>query len=270
MEMPNYAEIWAYYRRLNAGKNQYQNPKSAKSYDLSQKIWLDGYKRAEEFPFTQRDTVLDIGCGPGVLAIPLAPKVKTVTVVEPSKAMLDIVQEHCIEKNIQNIIPIHSTWEEFFPGGQEKFDYVIASYSLMMEDLREAILKMNQLATKRVYLFWFCGTTSWEQITLDLLPKIKGTLPGCHPKTDIIYGILCQLGISADVKHLEGTSFDREFFTKEDAIQDLRKRVGIDSGEYDTILETYLKESDIYQKEDEKWFYRDQTKYVCISWKPKK
>lgn len=269
MELPQYSEIWEKTRKQQARKNQYHNPNSAKAYDTSSRIWADGFARAAQLPFEEGDTVLDIGSGPGILAIPLAQKVKTVTVVEPSAAMLDLLQAHCREFGIHNITVNHCDWEAIDADTFPKHDYVIASYSLMMENLKDALAKMDALAKKQVYLYWFSGMTTWEKITSDLMPRIHGRAAVLHPKADVIYGILCQLGISANVIHLEGTSFDREFADKEGAMQDLRKRLNVGPGEQDALLEAYLQESGVYQQLENKWVYRDQTNYVCICWKPK-
>ena len=66
MSNPDYAKIWSdSYISRKTPDNQYEKEEEARRYDLSEKIWEDGYKRACEFSFEKTDTVLDIGCGPG-------------------------------------------------------------------------------------------------------------------------------------------------------------------------------------------------------------
>ena len=46
-------------------------------------------------------TVLDIGAGPGTLAIPLAKQSQTVTVVEPSGVMLEYLQQEAKKEKLK-------------------------------------------------------------------------------------------------------------------------------------------------------------------------
>lgn len=268
MRTPNYAKLWSDSFQNGAGTmKQYQAEDSARAYDSSHKIWEDGYRRAAELPFKNTDTVLDIGCGPGVLAIPLASRVRSVMMLDPSRAMLDLAEAHARTQGLTNLVSLHETWEDADPARLGKVDYAIASYSLAMPDLRAAIGKMNAVARKGVYLYWFNGLTTWEKITADLRPVIYGEAAPGRPKSDIIYGLLSQMGISADVRDLEGTAFDKEFSDRRAALMDLRKRLKLDTDRFDPVLNEYLDHSGIYRPENGKWYYRDQTKYVCLSWK---
>ena len=47
--------------------------------------------------------VLDIGSGPGILALPMAKRVREVTVVEPSAAMRNLLKAHMEEEGVTNI-----------------------------------------------------------------------------------------------------------------------------------------------------------------------
>lgn len=268
MKMPDYAKLWSDSFLDGAGTmHQYQAEASAKAYDSSRKIWEDGFRRAADLPFTQADTVLDIGCGPGVLAIPLAMKVRSVIMLDPSRAMLDLAEAHAEARGITNLTSVNESWEEADLSGLGQVDYVIASYSLAMPDLQSAIAKMNAVARKGVYLYWFNGVTTWEKITADLRPLIYGDVSPARPKSDVIYGLLSQMGISADVKDLAGTAFDKEFPNRTAALMDLRRRLKLDTNRFDPILNDYLDGAGIYVPENGKWYYRDKTKYVCLSWK---
>jgi 16S rRNA A1518/A1519 N6-dimethyltransferase RsmA/KsgA/DIM1 with predicted DNA glycosylase/AP lyase activity len=44
--------------------------------------------------------VPDIGAGPGTLAIPLAPRVKEITAVEPGAGMVSILQERAAREDM--------------------------------------------------------------------------------------------------------------------------------------------------------------------------
>ena len=54
---------------------------------------------------TKNDTVLEIGCGEGILSKPLAKKIRHLTIVELDKVCIDTTQETC--KDLDNITYIH-------------------------------------------------------------------------------------------------------------------------------------------------------------------
>lgn len=266
MAVPNYAQLWerAIRGKTNTGNQYKDKPETARAYDRSVSIWSDGRQRAKALPFELSDTVLDIGSGPGVLAIPLAHRVKAVTVVEPSETMLELLQEHCTDENINNIEAINGNWEDVNTNSLPEHDYVIASYCLAMPDIRTALKAMDEAARKKVFLYWFCGLASWEKLMVDLYPVVHGKPFFPSPKSDILYGVLCQLGISAQVRHLKGTSFDRVFADTDAALADLRGRLRLDTNKYDEKLRQYIAEN--YYPNGSKWIFRDETNYVEISW----
>ena len=51
----------------------------------------------------KEDTVLDLGCGNGIITIPIAKEVKSVTAVDLSDKMLEILNKKAKEENINNI-----------------------------------------------------------------------------------------------------------------------------------------------------------------------
>ena len=100
--------------------------------------------------------VLDIGAGPGTLAVPLARRGCKVTVVEPSPMMVSALREYQASEQVEDIRIIEKRWEDVTIeelGGP--FDIVIASYSLSMVDIGEAVRKMDTVCSGTVYLFWF-------------------------------------------------------------------------------------------------------------------
>lgn len=263
----DYGKLWAnqFDLRPESG-NIYSERKRAESYDSSALVWEDGEKRAALFGFGADCTVLDIGCGPGILSIPLSGRVKSITALDPSGSMLDILKAHIKEKGIKNIKTVESRWEDAAPWLIGKHDYVIASYSLMMRDIVPALIKMNDTARKEVVLFWFTGVPSWERILIDFYPMVYGKeyFPG--PKTDLLYGALSQLGLSPKIEPLSDTSFCHRFSCRDDIIQSLRARLGVQTNEFDSLFEASL--GKYFRSGDGGYYFNDKTRYVKISWKP--
>jgi SAM-dependent methyltransferase len=148
--------------------------------------------------------VLDIGTGPGTLAIPLAPLVKEVTAIEPGEGMVSILNEHARKKKITNITTVRKRWEDIDISRDlcGQYDVVIASLSLTMYDIQESLEKMNAASRDYVYLFWFVDMPFWERMYADLWEPLHKSRYYPGPKADCLFNVLYQRGIHANVQML--------------------------------------------------------------------
>jgi ubiquinone/menaquinone biosynthesis C-methylase UbiE len=265
--MPNYQKLYneAVRRRLDR-KNQYLNRDAAAAYDSSQDIWDDGLERAARFPVNADDMILDIGSGPGILALPLAQRVRMVTAVEPSAWMTRFLAAHQKERRLSNIRIINKKLEDTDETEMGQPDVSIMSYSLFMEDLKGAFSLINRITKRKVYLYWFCGLCSWEKILMDVYPAVYSRQYHPMPKSDLVYGILSDMGISADIKTLTHTAFDRVYAHLDQAITNMRFRLGMDLSDksHDALFRSYIEAH--YLRRDDSYVYKDHTRYVEISW----
>jgi len=240
----------------------------AERYDRSETIRQDGKIRVDALEIDPSWLVLDIGAGPGTLALPLAQRAKRVTAVEPSSAMVGRLKRHIDEEGITNIRVISSPWEDLSDEDVGRHDLVIASYSLLFLDIREALLKMDRLAKREVQLYWFAGVPSWERVRSDLYPKIYGREYVSSPMCDVLYNLLYSLGIYPDIQVLGGTSFPKVYESMEDGISNIRESLGLSDREHDGVIREYLEGR--VRQEGSKMMLEDDTTYVKISWKPKR
>ena len=98
-------------------------------------------------------TVLDIGCGPGTLAIPLAQKAKSVTALDISSEMLKRLKINAEKSGLNNIQYLNSSWQDAFANGQVgSHDVVVASRSLMSGDMKEALSHIIAITGQAAYL----------------------------------------------------------------------------------------------------------------------
>jgi len=96
-------------------------------------------------------SVLDVGAGTGRLSVPIAKMVRHVTAVDQSRGMLDCLQENIAKEGLANVTCLQKRWEQVQLGVDiEPHDVVIASHSLGMFDLQEAVAKMDAAAKRRV------------------------------------------------------------------------------------------------------------------------
>ncbi|HTO98089.1 MAG TPA: class I SAM-dependent methyltransferase [Myxococcales bacterium] len=139
-------------------------------------------------------SVLDVGCGSGALALPLARKVRSVIALDFSPRMLDILRGRCVEQGLGNVQTVLGAWEDDWEKlGIGACDLALASRSLIVEDLRGALLKLHRAARRQVILTQPVGTGPID-------PRIFAAAGRTHVSgPDYLYplNMLRQLGIRA-------------------------------------------------------------------------
>ena len=218
-------------------------------------------------PVTPGSRVLDIGAGTGAIAIPLALRAAAVTAVEPAQAMRDVMERAVREAGIDNITVVGRHWEEtdLQRDLDAPYDIVFASFSLGMPNLKEAIKKMNEVCSGTVAVFHFAGLPYWEQIMLEIWPRLHGVpyFPG--PKADVIFNLLYRMGIYPNVS----VSSDEHRLIVPDldaGVDALRGRLLVGTPEQEDILREYLAARLV--REDGGLVLRHRVHRACIRWEP--
>jgi predicted RNA methylase len=190
---------------------------------------------------TPESRVLDIGAGPGTLAIPFAQRVANVTVVEPAEGMLSVLREKMAEEGVENIDVVQKRWEDVdvVEDLDPPYDVVIASFSLGMPDIRAAIEKMIETASSRIYLYHFAGETHWDLNSRDLWPRLHGREYQPGPKSDVLYNVLYQMGIYPHVRTFRLRHTQR-FASMEEAMEHFRHQYRISTAEQEAIVREHL------------------------------
>jgi SAM-dependent methyltransferase len=247
---PDWNEIWKKRQNLHElskvsddPTHNWNNRENAERYDLNShneyddrvKITLAG------LDIGKNSRVLDIGSGPGTLAIPLSPLVKEITAVEPGAGMVEILRKHADREGLRNITCMQKTWEEIDLSLDlpTPFDIVIASLSLTMYDIREALQKMDAVSSGSVHLFWFVDMPFWERMYADLWEPLHGSPYHAGPKTDCLFGVLYQMGIYPDVTMLPLTK-EYRFGSREEMFGFFRKRFGARTPREQKVVDEYV------------------------------
>jgi len=181
-------------------------------------------------------TVLDVGCGTGALAVPLAGLVRSVTAMDFAQAMLDQLQREALSLGIGNIRPLHLGWEDDWPSaGVTPHDVALASRSLVVEDLEGSMRKLDAHARRRVCIGAPVGPGPFDRHALAAVGRSFQQ----RPDYLYVYNLLHQMGIYAQVKVIE-VDDEWTFTSPEEALGFYRMRIpGLDPGE-DLRLRAYL------------------------------
>lgn len=243
----------------------------------ARKFWemakKNDYERSKKIisslPVTAKSKVLDIGAGPGTLAIPLCKIARHVTAVEPSKGMLEVLQENIIEQECSNITCVEKKWEEVDIENdlEGPYDIIIASFSLAMPDIRKAIENMEAACSGDIYLYWFAGDRPWDPYARDIWPLMYDKEYYPIPKCDILYNTLYQMSI---YPNMESFSLEQKdiFPSIEKAVDHFSGHLGIKSVEEKEFLGRYLEKE--LEKENDNFVHKGHSTRTKIWWKARK
>lgn len=204
---------------------------------------------------TNAFSLLDVGCGPGNISLAISSKLSEIYALDYSEGMLSCVEDNCKINKIHNITTIHKSWDDNWDD-VPKADIVVASRSMEVKDIKDALIKLNSKANKRVYLTTKVGGSF---IDTQILNQLKRKI---FPRPDYVYlvNILHSMGIFARVDFILSENTKFENLNKEEFIQRISWSLGELSSEEKLLLENYF--NTIYK-------YKETPNYIkwaLISW----
>jgi SAM-dependent methyltransferase len=183
---------------------------------------------AEDFiglaALTPGQSVLDVGCGAGTLSLPLANAGHPVLAVDFSPGMLDGLKDRAQREQTQGIEWRLLSWTDDWPAagvGRKSVDVALASRSLIVADLWEALVKLDETARDKVCVTM--ATSHGPRSAEAIMAKLGRETPR---RPDFVYGMnmLFQMGIEPQLRYVD--SYKNDCFTNsDDAFEDFRDRI---------------------------------------------
>lgn len=144
------------------------------------------------------DSVLDVGAGTGAMAIPIAERVHTLTALDQSPYMLEVIREKASKRGLKNIATISINWAEVQIGRDiEAHDVVLVSRSLPSQgDIISSLRSIDKAAKRSCYITW--KADSRDALEEEICDRL-GIQYRPFPDHQLLYNLLCSMGIRADV-----------------------------------------------------------------------
>ena len=118
----------------------------------------DGYIAAvmAHIDLTGCCSLLDVGCGPGHIALAAARQVPMVIGLDHSAGMLARLSEFAQAQGLSHVQPLQRSWDEPWDD-VPVCDVVVASRSTLVHDMGDALRKLNAHASKAVHVTSLVG-----------------------------------------------------------------------------------------------------------------
>ena len=223
------------------------------------------------------ETVLDMGCGTGSLATPLAMQGMRVLACDFSRGMLDVMQQDQRELGVSGVEVRQMSWADDWAAhgvGPKSVDVALASRSIVTEDLQDSLLKLNSVARRRVCITLPCGPSPR---TDERLIEAVGLAPRAGRDFMYAFNILAANGINPEVAYIPSVRMEL-FGSFDDALAGFTKTlrdalVGTaDASELEEIparLKPWLEDNLVHDGRG--WHLSEDRKvtWAFIAWQPR-
>ncbi len=220
------------------------------------------------------DTIFDMGCASGTLAIPYALKGHEVYAADFSKKMLEYLMLGAEEAGVADRIhPIRLDWNEDWSVRELPVcDVAIASRSLIFDDLRESLKKIESVAKRKVcFGAWDTPTTHYDRRVAEAIGYDRPGY-GCYV---YILGELIDRDMLPELRFIRHKAKRTKYETVEELKRGIRDsfQYGL-TPEQEEKLEKYFAENIREREKDGGVYYQlegsEMATIAYISWSPAK
>ncbi|TDQ59004.1 methyltransferase family protein [Mesocricetibacter intestinalis] len=208
--------------------------------------------------FSRNDSLLDVGCGGGAIALSLAPQVKQVYALDYSRAMLDLLTQRAKALNIENVTTLHCAWEDNWDHIPQ-CDICVSSRSSMVGDLQSALDKLNSKAKKAVYMTMRVDKDFSLRRLLRQIGRDKIAFPSYIYAVNMLY----QQGYRVNVNFIEDATPNKPLeLSSEDFIQSVKSLVDSELNEWEIH-----KLQDYYRTHSQSLSRSPRQHWALLSWR---
>lgn len=153
---------------------------------------------------TEGETVLDMGCGTGVLSLPLAQAGHEVYACDFSRGMLEVLMEEAFELGVnEHVHPMLVAWDDDWEhAGIPVCDVAFASRSIATADMQASLAKLDAHARRRTCITLTTGLS--PRVDPVLLDAIGREQP-CYPDCVFAFNILWGMGIHPELSYIDSS-----------------------------------------------------------------
>ncbi len=181
------------------------------------------------------ESVLDMGCGAGALAIPLARGGHPVTACDFSPAMLETLRQGVTHYGVEGLVRIERlAWDDDWEAAgiaPKSVDAAFASRSIATRDLAAALMKLDRVARRRCSITLVTGAS--PRVDRHIMDAIGASVTESR---DFIYAfnILVGLGRLPEVRYIASPRRDT-FDSLEEGVADFARM--LEGGNEDRVDE---------------------------------
>lgn len=254
----DFNELYKKQKQASTFKLKDKKEWNKKAVSMNKKIHKSIYNEEliSAMNFDGCESLLDVGCGVGNISVKVSKKVPQVYALDYSEVMLELLNENIQKEGVQNITPIHASWEDDW-SSIPNADIVLASRSMEVVDMKDALEKINDKANKRVYLTYKVGGSFVDKKILKALDKQIFDKPDYIYVLNILYG----MGINPTLSYLKSEGRREQYDSKESFVKSVQWSLDTLTDQEVAKLEDYY--DNLENKEDQ----GDQYNYwALITW----
>ncbi len=195
----DFGSLYREHMEASGGREKPPEAWDARAAEYSRKSSESEYtgEFVKRMDISQCRTLLDVGCGPGTIALAVADRLERVYALDYSRAMLQALEENAALRGIKNVQTILRSWDDDWSAVPE-CDMVVASRSTLVRDMAQALKKLDGKARRRVHLTSLAGGQFLAPEVLEAIGRKRPAFP------DYIYiiNILYQMGRSPRLDYI--------------------------------------------------------------------
>lgn len=213
------------------------------------------------------ESVFDMGCGAGSLAVPLAKEGHDIIAVDFAEAMLDGLAQVAEEEGVSDRIDVYQrSWQENWDD-LPMADVAISSRSFVSADLANTLPKLERQARKRCVLSVGAGDRPFRdaRIFAAMGRDAEASVP--PRELGLITNYLWSVGRFPRVEYIEYPGYWSRG-TREELEEAIRKTHVPQDEEQERLLASFLEEHMAYDEDEGRWTldYPRKDRWGVITW----